>query len=105
MNVVFLLSLALASEPLPALPQPVPPSAFDRWSSRSPVLWMGEHRMEAGETAWGLSQALGVPLPVLRELSTLDLDHLQVGDWVAFPVTEANEDEAMAWQTQEDCGC
>ncbi len=100
---VTLLLLALvsasASEP------PAPQNAYEVWAAGRTVHYVGAHRMEPGETAWGISQAVGVPVPVLRALSTLDLDHLQVGDWVAFPVTDANLDAAGVWNTPEECGC
>lgn len=94
MNLLLLASLASAE-----------PSAYERWAERHPVEWMAAHRIAYGETAWGLSQAVGVPLPVLRELSGLDLDRLRPGDWLSFPVTETNREVALEWNTVEDCGC
>lgn len=81
------------------------PTPFERWSARHPVEWMASHRVEQGETAWELSQAVGVPVPVLRELTTLDLDPLHPGDWISFPVTEQNRATALQWHTEEECGC
>lgn len=68
--------------------------------------YFASHRMERGETAFALSRAVGVPLWLLRTLNAgQDLDHLQVGDWISFPVTANNREPAAEWVTEEECGC
>jgi hypothetical protein len=107
MSALFLLCFAFAAEPAaePVAEPVAAPTPYELWQVRNPVLYMASHRMEAGETAWALSQAVNVPVPVLRALSTLDLDRLHVGDWLSFPVTEGNEQAAGVWLTVEECGC
>ena len=83
------------------------PSRVDTWllaqGGERFEVW---HRMAPGETAWALSQSIGVPLWVVRGInSSSDLDHLHVGDWVLFPATELNHEAAEALITEEVDGC
>lgn len=98
-----------ASCPIPvfAPPEPAPEVRLADWVTRQGgLIGGGRHRMEAGETAWGIATQLGVSVWVLRAMNpTLDLDHLMVGDWIDFPVTQHNEKSAWQLYTEEECGC
>lgn len=97
------------TEIVPVVPTPAPidPAQVDAWlATHGGVEYLGQHRMENGETAWEMSQSIGVPVWVLRGLNpTQNLDRLHVGDWIEFPVTGTNVEAASLWYTEEECGC
>ncbi len=107
-----LLAVVVPEEVRPASPiakalEGAAPLDLDGWlRAHGELRYLAQHRMDAGETAWAIGQDIGVPLWVLRELNPhQDLDRLIVGDWVVFPITNANADRATGWYTEEECGC
>ncbi|GDX83075.1 hypothetical protein LBMAG42_48860 [Deltaproteobacteria bacterium] len=93
--------------PVTPTPEPIDPAKVDAWlATHGGVEYLGQHRMENGETAWEMSQSIGVPVWVLRGLNpTQNLDRLHIGDWIEYPVTSNNVEAASLWYTEEECGC
>lgn len=90
-----------------AAPEPSPEARLSAWiQGQGGLIGNGQHRMEPGETAWGIATQLDVPVWTLRTMNPqYDLDHLRVGDWLAYPVTQRNENTAWNLYTEEECGC
>lgn len=93
--------------PVVPAPEPIDPAKAEAWlATHGGVEYLGQHRMENGETAWEMSESIGIPVWVLRGLNpTQNLDRLHIGDWIEYPVTSNNVEAASLWYTEEECGC
>jgi LysM repeat protein len=63
------------------------------------------HVVTRGETAWGISQRLGVPLSRLAQSNpTMDLDHLRVGEELTLPAMHTPITVVARREIREDVG-